>query len=90
MPAPVRSCSPTVIAEGLRATYADELILAYEREVGKRSSLELSYVDKKTRDIFDDTCNGNVPTPTEGAECSYYVIANVPGLRRDYRGFVVR
>jgi hypothetical protein len=81
---------PTVIAPGLRATYADELILAYEREVGARSSIEFSYIDKKTRDIYDDTCNGNLPTPMEGADCSYYVIANVPGLARDYQGFIVR
>ncbi len=81
---------PTVIAEGLRATYADELILAYEREVGTRSSIEFSYVDKKTRDIYDDTCNGNVPTPSPDAECTHYVITNVPGLQRDYQGFIVR
>jgi outer membrane receptor protein involved in Fe transport len=81
---------PTRIAPGLRATYADELILGFEREVGKRSSIELTFVDKKTRDIFDHTCNGNVPTPSADAACDYYVIANVPGLARDYRGFIVR
>jgi hypothetical protein len=80
----------TVFAPDLRATYADELILAYEREVGARSSIELTYVDKKTRDIYDDTCNGNLPTPSPDAECSYFVIANVPGLERDYRGFIAR
>jgi hypothetical protein len=81
---------PTVIAPGLRATYADELILAFEREVGARSSIELTYVDKKTRDIYDDTCNGNVPTPSPDADCSYFVIANVPGLERDYEAFILR
>jgi hypothetical protein len=81
---------PTVIQPGLKATYADELILAYEREVGARSSIEFTFVDKKTRDIYDDTCNGNVPTPSPDAECSHYVIANVPGLERDYQGFIVR
>jgi len=80
----------TVFAPDLRATYADELILAYEREVGARSSIELTYVDKKTRDIYDDTCNGNLPTPSTDAECSYFVIANVPGLERDYRGVIAR
>jgi hypothetical protein len=79
----------TVIAPGLRAAYAEELILAYEREVGTRSSIELTLVDKKTRDIYDDTCNGNLPTPSADAECEYYVIANVPGLLRDYRGFII-
>jgi hypothetical protein len=77
------------IDSGLRATYADELILAFEREVGNRSSIEFSYVDKKTRDIFDDTCNGNIPTPSADAACDYYVFANLPELKRDYRGFIV-
>jgi hypothetical protein len=81
---------PSRVAPGLRATYADELILAFEREVGNRSSIELSYVDKQTRDIFDDTCNGNVPTPSADAECDYFLFANVPGLERDYEAFIVR
>jgi len=78
------------VVPNLRAMYADELILAFEREVGNRSSVELTYVDKKTRDIFDDTCNGNIPTPSADAECDFYVFANVPGLVRDYQAFVVR
>jgi hypothetical protein len=81
---------PGVIDPGLGATYADELILAYEREVGARSSIELTYVGKKTRDVYDDTCNGNVPTPSPDAACVHFVIANFPDLRRDYEGFIVR
>jgi hypothetical protein len=78
------------IVPNLRATHADELILAFEREVGKRASVELSFVDKRTRDIVEDTCNGNVPTPSEDAECDYFVFANLPELRRDYRALMVR
>jgi hypothetical protein len=78
------------VAPNLRATYADELILAFEREVGTRSSIEFTFVDKKTRDIFDNTCNGNIPTPSADAECDYYVMANIPGLLRDFRGFTAR
>jgi len=74
----------------LRATYADELVLAFERAVGNRSSVEFTFVDKETRDIFEDTCNGNLPTPSIGAECDYFVFANLPDLRRDYQAFVVR
>jgi hypothetical protein len=81
---------PGVIDPGLRATYADELILAYEREVGPRSSIELTYVDKKTRNIFDDTCNGNVPSPSPDAACDYFVMANFPELRRDYEAVIAR
>jgi hypothetical protein len=81
---------PGVIEPGLRATYADELILAYEREVGSRSSIELMYVDKKTRDVYDDTCNGNWPTPSPDAACDHFVMASFPELRRDYEAFIIR
>jgi hypothetical protein len=81
---------PNLVVPDLRATHADELILAYEREVGHRSSVELTFVDKKTRDIFEDTCNVNWPTPTESSECDHAVMANLPEARRDYRAFIVR
>jgi hypothetical protein len=81
---------PNQIDPNLTATYADELILAFEREVGYRSSIELTWVDKSTRDITDDTCNGNWPDPAADAECNYYVHANLPELKRDYRAFMVR
>ena len=74
----------------LRPTYADELILAFEREVGTRSAIELTYIDKKTRDIVDDTCNGNWPTPSADAACDYFFLANFPELKRDFRGVTVR
>jgi hypothetical protein len=76
---------PSRAAPDIRATYADELILAFERRIADRSSLELSFIDKATRNIADDTCNGNWPVPVEGAACDYFVLGNIPGLRRDYR-----
>jgi hypothetical protein len=79
-----------VIDPNIRATYADELILAYEREVGPQSSIELTYVDKKTRDVYDDTCNGNWPTPSLDAECDHFVMASFPELRRDYEAWIVK
>ena len=42
-----------------------------------------------TSDIFEDTCSGNWPTPGVGADCDYYVIANLPQLTRDYQGFLL-
>jgi hypothetical protein len=88
-PSQIFGSEPGAIDPDLRATYADELILAFERAVGTRSSIELAWVDKKTRDVFDDTCNGNVPTPSVGAECTSFVVANLTELRRDYRAFIV-
>lgn len=74
------------IDPNLDATYADHLVIGLERELFDRTSIELSYVDKDTNDIFEDTCNGNVPVPTEGAACDFYLMTNLPGLTRTYKG----
>jgi hypothetical protein len=79
-----------LVQSGLRAAYADTISFSYEREVGRRTSVELSFVDKKTRDIFEDTCEGNHPVPQEGAECSRTILGNLPGLARDYRAGIFR
>ena len=82
------SSEPARIAAGLEPTYADEWIVGVERELTRRTSIGLTYVNKETLDIFEDTCNGNVPTPMAGADCDYYVMANLPGLVRDYSGII--
>lgn len=90
LPGTVTGIGQTLVQPDLRSTYADTLSLSYEREVGQRASVELTFVDKKTRDLFEDTCAGNYPVPTEGADCSEYLLGNLPGLARDYQGFIVR
>ena len=70
-----------MIDPNLKAIYADELILAYEREVGRRAAIEFTYVDKKTRDIFEDTCNGNWPDPVGRRRLRYFIMANLPGAQ---------
>jgi len=86
----VFASEPNQTSPDLDPMYADELVLAYERELYRRTSLELSYVKKDTNKVIEDTCNGNLPTPTEGADCSYYVVGNIPGLRKDYEGLILR
>ena len=76
------SSEPSTIAPDLEPTYADEWIVGIERELTRRTSIGLTYVNKETLDIFEDTCNGNLPTPAAGADCDYYVMANLPGLAR--------
>ena len=83
------SSEPSTIAPDLEPTYADEWIVGIERELTRRTSIGLTYVNKETSDIFEDTCNGNLPTPAVGADCDYYVMANLPGLARDYSGFIL-
>ena len=89
-PRNVFSSAPNEIDPNLKPTYADELIIGFEREVFDRTSVEVSYVNKKTKDIFEDTCDGNLGTPTEGATCDYYIMTNIPGLKRDYEGYIVK
>ncbi len=61
------------------------------RARGRRPvGIELTYIDKKTRDIIDDTCSGNWPTPSADAECDYYFVANIPELKRDFRGVTLK
>jgi Carboxypeptidase regulatory-like domain/TonB dependent receptor-like, beta-barrel len=84
--------SPSEIDPNLKPTYADEWQIGFEREVFNRSSVSLTYINKKTKDIFEDTCNGNLPTPSASAACDYYVVANLGNnlLKRDYKGVVVK
>jgi hypothetical protein len=88
----------------LRAPYVDELILAYETQIASETSLELSYVNRSTNDIIDDTCANNewawgaAPPPsyddsstwTTVDGCNSWVVANVPGLRRSYEAWILR
>jgi hypothetical protein len=85
----VFSSAPNQVVEDLDATYADQLIVGVEREITRRTSLELTYVQKETEDIFEDTCNGNLDNPSADADCDFYVMANLPGLRREYEGWIL-
>jgi hypothetical protein len=89
VPGNVFSSLPSTIAEGLEPTFADELVVGVERQLTRRTALGLSYIDKTTEDIFEDTCDGNVVTPSADASCDFYVMVNLPGLRRDYEGLLL-
>ncbi len=81
---------PSQAVDGLRAGYADEWVIGFERELTRRTSIELSYVNKISKDGFDDTCNGNVPELTPDSECDYFVVANLPAVKWDYEGLMLR
>ncbi|MBI4915887.1 MAG: TonB-dependent receptor [Acidobacteria bacterium] len=83
---------PTRVEDGLKASYADELIVGFERELGNKTSVEVTYVDKKTTGLFEDTCAGNLSglTIDDPDYCNTYVIANLPGLERTYRGAILK
>lgn len=88
----------------MKAQYADQYLVAYERELWKETSLEIQYVKKETRDLFEDTCNNNTwawgdgappslddpSTWTDSGACSGFVLMNLDGLKRDYEGFIAK
>jgi len=79
----------TRVDPDLRAAYSDQLVLGYERELWPRTSVELSYVHKRSRQLFEDTCGGNIPEPSEGADCGFLFMTNLPQLRRNYEAVIV-
>lgn len=85
------SSEPSTIDPDLDPTYADELIVSFERQIFDRTSLTLTYVDKETKDLFEDTCIENFPTPDPNAECHSYFMANLGDdvLTRDYEGLIL-
>ncbi len=90
--ADVFASEPGRIAPGLRPGYGDEVTIGFEREIARKTSIELSYVGRVTRSLFEDTCKGNLEglTIDDPGYCPYYVVANLDGLRRDYHGAVLK
>ena len=88
----------------LESQYAEQLMVGYEVQVGQQTSLEAQYIDKETKNLIEDVCSNNTyiwgdgPQPslsdpstwTDVGQCDGFVLANVPGLRRDYRGFILK
>lgn len=80
-----------LIDPNLEPTYADTWIVSAERKVLDRSSIELSYVQKDTKDIFEDTCVGNVDGSRDpGNDCSNFEVTNLPELTRSYEGAILK
>ena len=70
----------------LEPTYGEEFNLGVTQRVWTNTSLDLSYVQRDTKDIFEDYCN------TADGHC---VVTNTPGgdssaLRSDYEGFIAK
>ncbi len=85
----VAAGAPTEVDPNLKPTYADEYAISFERAVGQRSSIEIGYISKKTRDVLEDTCRGNFyDGPSEDADCGNFMIFNYP--ERDYDGLTVK
>ena len=88
----------------LESQYADQLMVGYEIQLAPQTSLEAQFIDKESKSLLEDVCGNNTwiwgdgPLPsvddpstwTDVGECEGFVLANVPGLKRDYRAFLVK
>jgi len=88
----------------LKTPYADEFIIAFETQVARDTSIELSYVNKKTKDIIEDTCSNNTwawgdgeapslddpNTWTTAGGCEHYMITNFADFYRKYEGWILQ
>ena len=88
----------------LKAQYADEYLIGYERALWGDTKLEVQYVKKETRDLVEDVCNNNTwawgdgtppnlsdpSTWTDPSGCGGFVLVNLPILKRDYEGWIAK
>ncbi len=100
---PAKTLTESGLGE-LQAPYSDQLILAYETQVAPQMSVELTYVNKKSEDLIEDTCIGNTwaytndPLPdindpdtwTRADECDDWLIVNMPVYERTYEAAIVK
>jgi hypothetical protein len=87
----VTASEPGQVVDGLEAMYTDEWSLGVEHSLTPKTSIEVSWVSRDWNEIFEDTCNGNLESGfSEDAACDFYVMANLPQLRRTFEGAFVR
>jgi hypothetical protein len=87
------STSPNQVDPHLRPAVAEETSVGLQRQLGRRTSIELTYVAKTTRDLLADTCSENVPRPTPDPgfqDCRSLTLTNPAAARRDYHGVLLR
>ena len=70
----------------LEPTYGEEANIGFTQRIWTNTSLDVSYVQRDTHDIFEDYCN------TADGHC---VVTNTPGgdpnaLRSDYQGIITK
>jgi hypothetical protein len=76
--------------DGLRPNFVDQWMIGFERELFRRTALELSYISRRGKDFYEDTCNGNIPVPSADADCDFMVIANRPEMKSEYEALSLR
>ena len=79
----------TPVDGSLKPTWDEQVNVAFQREIIRGLSGTLTYVYKKTHDMYEDTCSDYV-------DCPYFWVSNQPGrqvgvtdaLRRNYYAYM--
>ncbi len=80
--------SEALVDGPLKSTYDEQLNIAFERQLFRGASASVTYIYKKTKDIYEDTCIDQV-------NCPDFWLSNQPGrdlgitdaLTKDYYGY---
>jgi outer membrane receptor protein involved in Fe transport len=72
-----------LVDPNLKATYDRQFSFAFEREIFRGASLSFTYLNKKTNDIFEDSC-------TDQATCDNFVITNNPGADLGFQNLLAK
>ena len=78
----------TLIERPLKPTYDEQFNVAFERQLWRNAAASVTYIYKKTHDIYEDTCIDE--------ECAEFWVTNRPGewagedevLRKNYYGYL--
>ena len=79
----------TLIDRPLRPTYDEQFNVAFERQLWRNAAASVTYIYKKTHDIYEDSCIDE--------ECSDFWVTNQPAefhgqrdvLRKNYYGYLL-
>ncbi len=100
---PARTLTESGLGE-LMAPYSDQFIMAYETQIAPQIAFEVTYVNKESGDLIEDTCIGNTwaygdgelpslddpSTWTLASECGDWLIVNMPTYERTYDAGIVK
>jgi outer membrane receptor for Fe3+-dicitrate len=97
--------APNQTIDALKPTYAEQWNIGFEQEIAPRTGVELTYVQKRTKDIMEDTCggydeDGNFIDPWDylddpdsydfWSQCQFFVMRNNPYALRYYYGYILK
>jgi len=77
---PIQLASPD---RGLKRAYVDEIVVGFERQLTRNTSVQLHYVDRQWNDLWDNIL---ILEPGGGLRTLQAEVRNLPFAERTYRG----